>query len=89
MSEEENNEEEEFEIEDVDSKISSLELDEAETDLETILDIVFRHEDSNQRGKALLRLEELGPDLNLEDLIFSIEVLQKARKKRRSWKDYW
>ena len=81
MSEEEKNEEEEFDIKDVDSEISSPDLDEAETDLETILDIVFRHEDSNQRGKALLRLEELGPDLNLEDLIFSLEVLEKARKK--------
>ena len=81
MSEEEKNEEEEFEIEDEDSEISSPDLDEGETDLETILDIVFRHEDSNQRGKALLRLEELVPDLNLEDLIFSIEVLGKARKK--------
>ena len=51
-----------------------------ETDVEIILNFLLGHYDPGQRGNALLRLEELGVDLSLDDLNFSIEILKEARK---------
>ena len=55
-------------------------LDRNETDIEEVLKFILNHHDSGQRGNALLRLEELGPEMSVEDLDFSIELLQHGRK---------
>ena len=55
-------------------------LDKNEKDVETILDFLLSHGDPGQRGNALIRLEELGPDLSIDDLNFTTEILNKARK---------
>lgn len=55
-------------------------LDKNEMDIETILGFLLSHGDPGQRGKALIRLEELGPDLSINDLNFTLEILNTARK---------
>ena len=56
-------------------------LDRNETDIEEVLKFILNHDDPGQRGNALLRLEELGPEMSVEDLDFSIELLKHGRKK--------
>jgi len=55
-------------------------LEKDETDVETILGYFLNHGDPAQRGNALLRLEAVGPDLSIDDLNFTLEILNTARK---------
>ena len=59
-------------------------LDRNETDIEEVLKFILNHHDPGQRGNALLRLEELGPEMSVEDLDFSIELLKHGRKEEVS-----
>ena len=55
-------------------------LERNEKDIEEIIKFILNHDDPGQRGNALLRLEELGPEMSVEDLDFSIELLKHGRK---------
>ena len=68
-----------------DNALKSEKLGKDETDIEVILGFL-NSEETKLRGNSLLRLEALGPELDIDDIDFVIEILNKFRKEEKGGK---